>query len=84
MDVGSCFFSTQRPSLTSVVFETLHDTLLTTLGRRGFTVHFFFLRWPQMLLTQCDFLRSAPNVKVVRISKQAWANGRSNQDSHGR
>ena len=30
------FFFTQRPFLTSVVFLTLHDNLLTTGGRRSF------------------------------------------------
>ena len=35
------FFFTQRPFLTSVVFLTLHDTLLTTRGRRGFIVLIF-------------------------------------------
>ena len=34
------FFFTQRPFLTSVVVLTLHDTLLTTRGRRGFIVLF--------------------------------------------
>ena len=43
MDVGDLvFFLTQRPFLTSVVFLTLHDTLLTTRGRRGFIVFFVF------------------------------------------
>ena len=31
----------QRPFLTSIVFLTLHDTLLTTRGRRGFIVLVF-------------------------------------------
>ena len=31
-------------------------------------MRFLFLRWSQMLLAQCDFLRSAPNDKVVGIS----------------
>ena len=35
-------FFTQRPFLSSVVFLTLHDTLLTTRGRRGFIVLVFF------------------------------------------
>ena len=58
------------------VLLTIHDTLLTT--RRATRFHrscfvcvcvcFFFLRWSQMLLTQCDFLRSDPNINVVRIS----------------
>ena len=34
------FFFTQPPFLTSVVFLTLHDTLLTTRGLRGFIVFF--------------------------------------------
>ena len=37
-----------------------------------------------MLLTHCDFLRSAPNVNVGRISKQERVNGRSNYESHRR
>ena len=37
------FFLTQRSFLTSVVFLTLHDTLLTTRGRRGFIVFCLFL-----------------------------------------
>ena len=41
MDV-SCFFFTQLPFLTSVVFLTLHDALLTTRGRRGVIVFVFF------------------------------------------
>ena len=36
-------FFTQRPILTSVVFLTLHVTLLTTRGRRGFSVFCVFL-----------------------------------------
>ena len=36
-------FFTQRPILTSVVLLTLHDTLLTTRGRRGFIVFLFFV-----------------------------------------
>ena len=35
------FFFTQRPFLTSVVFLSLHDTLLTTRGRRGLIVFVF-------------------------------------------
>ena len=35
-------FFTQRPFLASVVFLTLHDTLLTTRGSRCFIVFFFF------------------------------------------
>ena len=34
------FFFTQRPFLTFVVFLSLHDTWLTTRGRRGFIVCF--------------------------------------------
>ena len=65
------FFFTQRPPLTSVVFLTL----MIHCGPHvddGVSLFFlsFFLRWSQMLLTQCDFLRSAPNVKVVRISNK--------------
>ena len=57
MDVGSSFFPTQRPVLTSVVFLTLHDTLLTTRGRRDFIVlgFFVFLWWSRTLLKQGDF-----------------------------
>ena len=80
--VGS-FFS---PRL--VPFLTIHDTLLTARGRRGFTVlvfffsfFFFFLRWSRMLLTQSDFLRSVPSVNVARHSKQARVNGRGNEES---
>ena len=36
------FFFTQRPILTSVVFLTLHDTLLTTRGRGGFIFLFSY------------------------------------------
>ena len=43
MDVGACFFFSRNvPFQTSVVFLTLHDTLLTTRGRRGFIVLVFF------------------------------------------
>ena len=37
----SLIFFTQRPFLSSVVFLTLRDTLLTARGRRGFIVCFF-------------------------------------------
>ena len=46
-------FFTQRPFLTSVVFLTLHDILLTTRGRRGFIVLVFFFR-----VFFCDGLKS--------------------------
>ena len=39
------FFFTQRPVLTSVVCLTLHDTLLTMRGRRGFIVLIFCFFW---------------------------------------
>ena len=44
-------------------------------------VFFFFA---MVLLTQRDFLRSAPNVKVVRISKHARVDGMSDCESHRR
>ena len=62
------------PFLTSVVFLTLHGTLLTTRGRRGFTVLVFFVCFFLFAMvsnavdTHVIFLRSAPTVKVVRIS----------------
>ena len=37
-----------------------------------------------MLLTHCDFFRSAPNVKVVRITKHARVDCGSNEESLGR
>ena len=40
----SLFFSRNVPFQTSVVFLTLHDTLLTTRGRRGFIVLVCFFR----------------------------------------
>ena len=47
MDVRSSFF-TRRSLLTSVVFLTIHDTLLIARGQRAFLVWvfrvFFFLR----------------------------------------
>ena len=33
-------------------------------------MRFLFFGWSQKLLTQRDFLRSAPNVKMVRISNK--------------
>ena len=42
MDVGS-FFSPRNVLLTSAVISTLHDTLLTARGRRGFIVLVFFI-----------------------------------------
>ena len=54
------------------MFLTLHDTLLTTRGRRAFIVYivsvFFFVISSNVGDTVL-FLRSAPNVNVVRISK---------------
>ena len=43
MDVGSSFFPRNVPFQTSVVFLTIHDTWLTTRGRRGFIVLAFFV-----------------------------------------
>ena len=39
------------------VFMSIHDKLLIACGRRAFLVSLFsFLsRWPQVVLTQCDF-----------------------------
>ena len=48
MDVGP-----NVPCQTSVVFLTLHDTLLTTRGRRGIIDCFcfrFFVRWSRAVL----------------------------------
>ena len=42
---------TQRPFLTSL---TLHDTLLTTRGRRGFIVPVFFFVFFVMSSNVCD------------------------------
>ena len=67
MDVTR-IFTTQQSLPTSVVFLTIHDTLLIARGQRSFLVSVFFFfaffvfRWSRMLLTQCVFLRSAPNV----------------------
>ena len=76
------FFFTQRPFLASVVFLTLHDTLLTTRGRRGF---FFFFFCFFMMSSNVDdpmwFMRGALNVHVVRIFQHARVNGRSNYES---
>ena len=38
MDVRSCFFPTQHSLLTSVLFMTIHDTLLIACGQRTFFV----------------------------------------------
>ena len=69
----------------------LHDTLLSHfcavletswfIADHTWTTRFhfclYFLRCPRMSVTQCDFLRSVPNVNVVRISN---TRGRSNYD----
>ena len=46
-------FHVTFPFPTSVVFLTIHDTLLT--ARFLSFCLFRFFRWPQMFLTECDF-----------------------------
>ena len=66
MDVTSCFYP-HNILFTSVVFLTIHDTLMIHVDNASLSQ--FFLRWSQMLLTQCD-LRSAPNVNVLKNSNK--------------
>ena len=69
------------------VLLTIHDTLLTTRGGRGFIVLFFSCFFFAVVSNVGDtmwFQPSALNVEVVRISKQARVNGSSDQDSHRR
>ena len=53
------------------VLLTIHDTLLTARGQRFFLFLFFFVfaMVSNAVDTMC-FFRSAPNVKVVRISNK--------------
>ena len=71
MDVGSfVFFSRNVPFLTSVVFLTLHDTLLTTRRRRGFNVLLFFVFFFCDGLAQCSECQRGENFKTSAGERQ--------------
>ena len=54
------------------VLLTIHDTLLTTRGQRFFVSVFCVMLFAIVsnAVGHTDFLRSAPKVKVVRISNK--------------